>query len=420
MCCSPPSGAQAQYAICSPIVDGEGNIYFKNDSAYMMRLSSRVTALEITRQPERTVYEIGETFDGAGMQVTALLANGMTRDVTDYVKFTAEPLTAEDTEITVSLDLTRLDIPGGPNWVFYQNRDGQAGQEWTCPTGTVNIDLKDGHVYGQPVWTWNDDFSAYAEFACTVNPRHEKLHLDAQVTSEITTGSSCLEGGVRTYTAKVVLDGVTYTDVRTQPIPADGHKLSAVAEVPAACTENGVKAHWVCSVCGQLFADAEGQNETTLEALTIPALGHKTELAGAKAATCTEDGYTGDEVCTVCNEVVKKGEVIPALGHKTQLVGAKAATCTQDGYTGDEVCTVCNETVKKGETIPAAGHDYKDGKCTVCGETDPNYKPDEPVQPENPGVKTGDEAHTALWLAAASVSLLAAAALLLGKKKHLS
>lgn len=44
-----PSGAQAQYAICSPIVDGEGNIYFKNDSAYMMRLSSRVTALEITR-----------------------------------------------------------------------------------------------------------------------------------------------------------------------------------------------------------------------------------------------------------------------------------------------------------------------------------------------------------------------------------
>ncbi len=57
----------------------------------------------------------------------------------------------------------------------------------------------------------------------------------------------------------------------------------------------------------------------------IPATGHKTELVGAKAATCTEDGYTGDEVCTVCQEIVKKGEVIPALGHKTQLVGAKAA-----------------------------------------------------------------------------------------------
>ena len=70
--------------------------------------------------------------------------------------------------------------------------------------------------------------------------------------------------------------------------------------------------------------------------------------------------------------------------------------------------------------IPAKGHDYQDGKCTVCGAEDPDYQPDQPTQPENPGVKTGDEAHTALWLAAASVSLLAAAALLLGKKKHLS
>ena len=116
----------------------------------------------------------------------------------------------------------------------------------------------------------------------------------------------------------------------------------------------------------------------------------------------------------MCQEIVKKGEVIPALGHKTQLVGAKAATCTGDGYTGDEVCTVCQETVKKGEVIPATGHDYKDGKCANCGETDPNYKP------EQPGVKTGDESHLALYLAAASVSLLAAAALLLGKKKHLN
>ncbi len=39
----------------------------------------------------------------------------------------------------------------------------------------------------------------------------------------------------------------------------------------------------------------------------VPALGHKTELRNAKEATCTEDGYTGDEVCTVCGEIVKRG-----------------------------------------------------------------------------------------------------------------
>ncbi len=252
--------------------------------------------------------------------------------------------------------------------------------------------------------------------------------------------------------AMFAIDNVTMTYGATDPC-ADGHTLTAVAEVPATCTETGVKAHWVCSVCSKLFSDADGKNETTLEALTIGVLGHDygeaawawTGYESAKATfTCSRDASHVEEVtAAVTSEITTpascestgvrtytatvtfqgknytdtRTETLPSLGHKTQLVGAKPATCTEDGYTGDEVCTVCQEVVKKGEVIPATGHDYKDGKCTNCGETDPNYKP---AEPENPGVKTGDEAHTALWLAAASVSLLAAAALLLSKKKHLS
>ena len=142
----------------------------------------------------------------------------------------------------------------------------------------------------------------------------------------------------------------------------------------------------------------------------IPALGHKIKLVGAKAATCTEDGYTGDEVCTICGEIVKKGEVIKATGHDTEIVGAKEPTCTEDGYTGDVVCKTCGETVKKGEVIKATGHQYKDGKCTVCGAADPNYKP---------GVKTGDESNTALWIVMmASAALLAAAVVVLPRRKR--
>ena len=289
--------------------------------------------------------------------------------------------------------------------------------------------------------------------------------------------------------AMFAIDNVTMTYGVTDPC-ADGHTLTAVAEVPATCEETGVKAHWVCSVCGKLFSDAEGKNETTLEALTIgapghdygeaawtwtgyesakatftcsrdashveevtaavtseittpascestgvrtytatvtfqgknytdtctetlPSLGHKTQLVGAKAATCTEDGYTGDEVCTVCQEIVKKGEVIPATGHDTEIVGAKDATCTQDGYTGDEVCKTCGETVKKGEVVKATGHHYKDGKCTDCGEKDPNY------QPAQPGVKTGDASSVTLWVMLLTVSaLLAAAVVALPRRKH--
>ncbi len=263
-----------------------------------------------------------------------------------------------------------------------------------------------GHAWGEPVWTWTGCGAAEASFACARDAGHVKV-LPASITSEVTTQPGCSTEGVRTYTATVTLEGKNYTDTRTETLPSLGHKTQLVGAKAATCTEDGYTGDEVCTVCQEVVKKGE----------VIPALGHKTQLVGAKAATCTEDGYTGDEVCTVCGETVKKGEVIPALGHKTQLVGAKPATCTEDGYTGDEVCTVCQEVVKKGEVIPATGHDYKDGKCTNCGETDPNYKP---AEPENPGVKTGDEAHTALWLAAASVSLLAAAALLLGKKKHLN
>ena len=304
-----------------------------------------------------------------------------------------------------------------------------------------------GHAWGEPVWTWTGCGAAEASFACARDAGHVKV-LPASITSEVTTQPGCSTEGVRTYTATVTLEGKNYTDTRTETLPSLGHKTQLVGAKAATCTEDGYTGDEVCTVCQEVVKKGEvipalghktqlvgakaatctedgytGDEvctvcgETVKKGEVIPALGHKTQLVGAKAATCTEDGYTGDEVCTVCGETVKKGEVIPALGHKTQLVGAKPATCTEDGYTGDEVCTVCQEVVKKGEVIPATGHDYKDGKCTNCGETDPNYKP---AEPENPGVKTGDEAHTALWLAAASVSLLAAAALLLGKKKHLS
>ncbi|MCD7827924.1 MAG: leucine-rich repeat domain-containing protein [Clostridiales bacterium] len=53
----------------------------------------------------------------------------------------------------------------------------------------------------------------------------------------------------------------------------------------------------------------------------------------------------------------------------TEIVGYIAATCTEDGYTGDEVCIICGETVEYGEVIAALGHtdDDEDGVCDVCG-----------------------------------------------------
>ena len=128
----------------------------------------------------------------------------------------------------------------------------------------------------------------------------------------------------------------------TRAIPAleHVHALTAVARVDAACSTPGTEAYWKCGKCGKLFSDAEGQNEIPAP-VVIPALGHDVELKNAKAATCTEAGYTGDEVCKVCGETVKQGEPIPALGHSwSEWEVTKHATEEEDGAM-QRVCSVC-------------------------------------------------------------------------------
>ena len=94
---------------------------------------------------------------------------------------------------------------------------------------------------------------------------------------------------------------------------AKGHQLTAVAEVPATCETAGVKAHWVCSVCGKLFSDVEGKTETTLEKLTIPATGHaygepvwkwNDDFTASATFTCGNDASHVETVnAAVTNEV---------------------------------------------------------------------------------------------------------------------
>lgn len=67
-------------------------------------------------------------------------------------------------------------------------------------------------------------------------------------------------------------------------------------------------------------------------------------------------------------------KVDPATcGHfVTNLKNQKAATCTTEGYTGDEVCYACGTTVKTGKAIATTEHNYKNGKCSACGADAPS------------------------------------------------
>ena len=127
------------------------------------------------------------------------------------------------------------------------------------------------------------------------------------------------------------------------------------------CTEDGEKGS-VCSLCGMKKTEK------------IPALGHAWGAwTVTTPATCTTAGEK-KHTCTVCSHV--ETQEIPATGHQqTHIEGKKEPTCTEPGYTGDEVCDACGTVVKKGTVIPATGHhwvDKGDGThtCPDCGATE--------------------------------------------------
>ncbi len=79
------------------------------------------------------------------------------------------------------------------------------------------------------------------------------------------------------------------------------HVGTAVAAKEPTCTETGNEAHWVCSECGELFADEEMTQPTTLEAVTIGATGHQSVThVAAKDATEAEAGNREYWHCADC------------------------------------------------------------------------------------------------------------------------
>ena len=126
------------------------------------------------------------------------------------------------------------------------------------------------------------------------------------------------------------------------------------------CTTDG-KEERTCSKCSEK------------EERTLKATGHewgvwKTILV----KTCTTDGKE-ERTCSKCSE--KEERTLKATGHKSETVRAKAPTCKENGYTGDEVCKVCHETLNKGTTIPKTdSHEWgkwttvRESTCTEKGE----------------------------------------------------
>ncbi len=184
---------------------------------------------------------------------------------------------------------------------------------------------------------------------CTATGRTEGSHCDlcnavlvAQETipatghsydHKVTTGATCTDPGVRTYTCNTC--GHSYTET----IVPDGHSYTSEITAPATCTAEGVKT-FTCGNCGHSYKEA------------IPTTGHTVVTDKAVAPTCLGSGLTEGEHCSVCNAVLVAQQVVHRLGHDPVY------TDNGDG-THKEVCSRCNK-------VSVKEHAYTEGTC-ICG-----------------------------------------------------
>lgn len=97
-----------------------------------------------------------------------------------------------------------------------------------------------------------------------------------------------------------------------------------------------------CSVCGLTSKGTTHEGTFTNGNPDTQGHGKQTYVLNKKDATCTEDGYSGDTYCALCNNEIEKGQTIPA-SHDLEEVAAKAATCKEEGVIGHYKCSVCKK-----------------------------------------------------------------------------
>ena len=336
---------------------------------------------------------------------------------------------------------SKIDRVQFPSWF---EEDNPFNADWSWGTSaTYSGKLEDGKYvfrvntskyknqtgkYHTHIYAWDEygnQSEGYAtETIITKAHKHEYI-------SSIKKSATCTEPGIRLYTCK------DNDDSYEEEIPATGHQHNELRNVKAAtCAQEGYTGDTYCKDCntklatGKSIAKKEhtwdsgkittaatcsgkgiktytctGCNATRTE--EIPATGHQhTELRNVKAATCGQEGYTGDTYCKDCNTKLSSGKIlpktehtwdsgkittvatcngkgiktytctgcnatrteeIPSTGHQhTELRNTKVATCTQEGYSGDTYCKDCNTKLTAGKALPKTDHTWDTGKITTA------------------------------------------------------
>ena len=261
-----------------------------------------------------------------------------------------------------------------------------------------------GHKWGKPTYEWSAENSTLTGKVVCENDSSHVITEKARVTSKTLKEATCTEKGKVEFTAEFGANIYGFEkQIKTVDTPALGHKLVHHAAKAATCIAEGSIEYWECTVCKKLYSDKDAKNEVTTIVTPKDPKNHvgETELKNAKAATCTESGYTGDTYCKSCGELIEKGKASPVVPHQFgEWIIVKQPTRTE---VGEKVryCKVCN--LEQRMEIPRLSDNSQTIHIVIGGDKNKGEN--------NP--ETGAPAPNGF----AAVAVLAAAAVVLGKKR---
>lgn len=363
----------------------------------------------ITKAPNKITYYVGERLSTTGMQVMAVYGNNTRKEITDY-EVSLDTSKAGDSEIVVAYmegdiikstsykitvlenhthsytgTVTKNATCSSTGSIIYKCSCGSSYTKTIPKTGHVNKEVRNSvtatcgetgytgdiyckdcgtklesgnvieklpHDYSRRHFIWYDNWKkCKIRFICSADSSH-KIEYDTVVTSVVKKEPTCITKGKTRYFA-TYMDGdikrVNRKDVADIDIDKNNHEGAVeLRNVKAAtCTENGYTGDTYCLSCGEL-----------IEAGTIIAAKGHTWNTGTitQPATCTSEGEK-QSACTICGTT--KTETIPANGHAiTEIRNQKEATCSETGYTGDIYCKECGTKIETGKTIDKTDHQY--------------------------------------------------------------
>ncbi len=117
----------------------------------------------------------------------------------------------------------------------------------------------------------------------------------------------------------------------TKTLPKTAHAETYEKITDATCSAEG-KIEYLCRICNEV-----------VKTESVPALDHKETMIVTTDATCLSEGAV-HEICKDCGMIVST-KILEKKEHTVELINVSSS------YTGDEYCTACKTIIKKGEEI---------------------------------------------------------------------